>query len=179
MRIHRTDLAEVIVLEPEVFADNRGHFLETYNERSFAAAGITARFVQDNQSFSKQGVLRGLHYQLNHPQGKLIRVLQGEIYDVAVDIRTGQPTFGKWAGIYLKSTDQRTVWIPEGFAHGFYTLSELAQVAYKVTAFYEPQNDRSLLWNDPDVGVRWPLLGEPILSPKDRSGRSLKELYSP
>jgi dTDP-4-dehydrorhamnose 3,5-epimerase len=176
MRIHRTELEGVLVLEPEVYSDIRGSFLETYNEKTYAAAGITEHFVQDNQSHSKRGVLRGLHYQLGSPQGKLIRVLQGEIYDVVVDIRQRSDSFGKWTAIHLSAAEPKTIWIPKGFAHGFYTLSETAEVAYKVSDFYEPKHERTLFWNDPDVGVRWPLCGELILSDKDRAGHSLREI---
>jgi dTDP-4-dehydrorhamnose 3,5-epimerase len=176
MRIHRTELEGVLVLEPEVFSDTRGFFLETYNEKTYAAAGITERFVQDNQSHSNRGVLRGLHYQLGSPQGKLIRVLQGEVYDVAVDIRPGSASFGKWAAVHLNAAEQKTIWIPRGFAHGFYTLSESADVAYKVTEFYAPGEERTLLWNDPDLAIPWPLRGEPIISAKDRAGQSFKDI---
>ena len=176
MLIHRTGLEGVLLLEPEVFSDARGIFLETYNEKVFAAAGIPDRFVQDNQSHSRQGVLRGLHYQVEKPQGKLIRVLQGEIYDVAVDIRPGSKSFGKWHGVRLNGTEPKMLWIPKEFAHGFYTLSESADVAYKVTEFYAPLLERTLRWDDPDLAIPWPLLGEPILSEKDRAGHSLREL---
>jgi len=176
MQIIQTEIEGVIVLEPNVFSDARGFFLETYNEKIFAEVGIGERFVQDNQSHSKQRVLRGLHYQLENAQGKLVRVLRGEIFDVAVDIRQGSKTFGKWIGVRLSSSDRRMIWIPRGFAHGFYTLSETADVAYKVTHFYAPKQERTLLWNDPEVGVRWPLQGEPILSEKDQAGHLLKDL---
>jgi dTDP-4-dehydrorhamnose 3,5-epimerase len=176
MRIHRTELEGVLVLEPEIFSDIRGFFLETYNEKTYAAVGITERFVQDNQSRSTRGVLRGLHYQLGSPQGKLIRVLQGEVYDVAVDIRQGSASFGKWAAIHLNAAEQKTIWIPKGFAHGFYTLSESADVAYKVTEFYAPREERTLLWNDPELAIPWPLRGEPIVSEKDRAGQPLRDI---
>jgi len=176
MLVHRTGLEEVLLLELAVFSDIRGSFLETYNEKAFAAAGITDRFVQDNQSHSKQGVLRGLHYQRGNPQGKLVRVLHGEIYDVAVDIRPDSRTFGKWTGVLLKGTEQRSLWIPKDFAHGFYTLSESADVSYKVTEFYAPTQERTMRWDDPDLAIPWPLQGEPILSEKDRAGHLLREL---
>ncbi len=176
MRIHRTELEGVLVLEPEVFSDIRGFFLETYNEKTYAAAGITERFVQDNQSRSRRGVLRGLHYQVGNPQGKLIRVLQGEIYDLAVDIRPGSRSFGKWAAIHINAEEQKTIWIPKGFAHGFYTLSESADVAYKVTEFYAPREERTLLWNDPELAIPWPLRGDPIVSEKDRAGHPLRDI---
>jgi dTDP-4-dehydrorhamnose 3,5-epimerase len=176
MQIHSTELEGVVVIEPRVFSDDRGFFLEIYNEKSFVAAGITDRFVQDNQSHSKRGVLRGLHYQAENAQGKLVRVLNGEIFDVAVDLRPGSKTFGKWTGLVLSAAEHKSIWIPKGFAHGFYTLSEAADVAYKVSDFYAPKHERTLVWNDPDVGIRWPLRGEPILSDKDRAGHGLKEI---
>ena|SRR5579862_2650927 len=176
MRIHRTELEGVLVLEPEVFSDIRGFFLETYNEKTYAAAGITERFVQDNQSRSTRGVLRGLHYQLGNPQGKLIRVLHGEVYDVAVDIRPGSSSFGKWTAVQLKAAEHKTIWIPKGFAHGFYTLSESADIAYKVTEFYAPREERTLLWNDRELAIPWPLCGEPIVSDKDRAGQPLRDI---
>jgi dTDP-4-dehydrorhamnose 3,5-epimerase len=176
MQIHRTELEEVFVIEPRVFNDLRGFFLETYNEKTFAEIGITEHFVQDNQSRSKQGVLRGLHYQEKNAQAKLIRVLNGEIYDVAVDIRPNSKTFGKWTGVTLSASARRMIWIPGGFAHGFYTLSESSDVSYKVTEFYAPQHERTLLWNDPEVAICWPLQGEPVLSEKDKEGLSLREI---
>jgi dTDP-4-dehydrorhamnose 3,5-epimerase len=176
MRIHSTELQEVVVIEPEVFSDARGYFLETYNARKFAEAGIREEFVQDNQSQSKRGVLRGLHYQVEQEQGKLIRVLSGEIFDVVVDLRPGSSTCGKWSGFILSGTEQKMLWIPKGLAHGFYTLSETAEVVYKATEFYAPQHERTLLWNDPDLAIHWPLRGEPILSEKDKAGHSWKEL---
>jgi len=176
MKIIPTGIPDVVVLEPRVFSDSRGFFLETYNERRFEELGITERFVQDNQSYSRQGVLRGLHFQVEQAQGKLVRVVAGEVFDVAVDLRKGSATFGKWAGARLSSTNHHMIWIPKGFAHGFYTLSANAEVLYKVTDFYAPQHERTLLWNDPDVGIEWPLKGEPILSDKDRVGVKLKEI---
>jgi dTDP-4-dehydrorhamnose 3,5-epimerase len=176
MKIIQTEIPDVVVLEPRIFSDSRGFFLETYNERSFAAMGIAERFVQDNQSYSKQGVLRGLHFQVEQAQGKLVRVVAGEAFDVAVDLRRGSATFGKWTGALLSSTNHHMIWIPKGFAHGFYTLSETAEVAYKVTDFYAPQHEWTLLWSDPDVSIQWPLKGEPILSDKDRAGMRLKDL---
>jgi dTDP-4-dehydrorhamnose 3,5-epimerase len=176
MKIIQTEIPDVVVLEPRIFSDSRGFFLEIYNERSFAAMGIAERFVQDNQSLSKQSVLRGLHFQVEQAQGKLVRVVAGEVFDVAVDLRRGSATFGKWTGAQLSSTNRHTIWIPKGFAHGFYTLSETAEVAYKVTDFYAPQHERTLLWNDPDVAIQWPFKGEPILSGKDSAGMTLKDL---
>lgn len=179
MKIHPTELKGVILIEPEIFSDARGYFLETYNARVFADAGISEKFVQDNQSRSKRGVLRGLHYQQKKAQGKLVRVLAGEIFDVVVDIRRDSNTFGKWSGFNLSAGGQKMVWIPTGFAHGFYTLSENAEVAYKVTEYYEPQDDRVILWSDPDLAIRWPLIGEPILSEKDKAGHSFRKLKEP
>jgi len=176
MQIIQTKIPEVIVLEPQTFSDSRGFFLETYNERGFHDLGITERFVQDNQSHSKKGVLRGLHFQIEKAQGKLVRVLQGEIFDVAVDLRPGSKTYGNWAAARLTSTNHHMIWIPKGFAHGFCTLSETADVAYKVTDFYSPQYERTLLWNDPDVAIDWPFEGEPILSDKDRAGYTFRAL---
>jgi dTDP-4-dehydrorhamnose 3,5-epimerase len=175
MKIIQTEIPEVFVLEPHTFADARGYFFESYNERSFAAAGIEERFVQDNQSNSKKGVLRGLHFQVEQAQGKLVRVINGEIFDVAVDLRKGSPTLGKWVGVRLSGTSRHMIWIPKGFAHGFYTLSENADVHYKVTDFYAPQYERTLVWNDPEIAIGWPLNGEPILSEKDRAGMGFQE----
>jgi dTDP-4-dehydrorhamnose 3,5-epimerase len=175
MRIIATNIPDVTILEPTIFKDARGFFLETYHQRKFAQLGLESQFVQDNQSHSIKGVLRGLHYQVEQPQGKLVRVLQGEIFDVAVDLRPGSATFGKWVGLPLSASTQRMLWIPPGFAHGFYTCSEAADVSYKVTDFYSPAAERTLLWNDPDVGIDWPLEGEPIMSDKDRAGHSLRE----
>jgi dTDP-4-dehydrorhamnose 3,5-epimerase len=176
MVVHLTDLEGVLLLEPTVHRDARGYFLETYNEKKFAEAGITERFLQDNQSHSGRGVLRGLHYQVENEQAKLIRVLRGKIFDVVVDLRRESKTFGKWAGMQLDAAEMKAIWIPRGFAHGFYTLSETAEVCYKVTNFYTPQSERTLLWNDPQLGIRWPLQGEPLLSEKDRSGHLLASL---
>ncbi|HUN63301.1 MAG TPA: dTDP-4-dehydrorhamnose 3,5-epimerase [Candidatus Sulfotelmatobacter sp.] len=176
MQIIPTEIPDVLLLEPRVFEDSRGVFLEIYQERKFAAAGIDARFVQDNLSESRRGVLRGLHFQVQQAQGKLIHILQGEIFDVAVDLRKGSPSFGKWVGVTLSSTKHHALWIPAGFAHGFYVCSDTAKVLYKVTDFYAPEHERTLLWNDPDVGIAWPLQGEPILSDKDRAGQLLRDV---
>jgi dTDP-4-dehydrorhamnose 3,5-epimerase len=175
MQIISTEIPDVLVLEPRVFADSRGFFLETYNERVFSNLGLNLHFVQDNQSHSKQGVLRGLHYQVEQAQGKLVRVLQGEIFDVAVDLRPGSATYGKWVGVHLSSSNNHMIWIPKGFAHGFYTCSETADVLYKVTDFYAPKHERTLIWKDPAVNIKWPLTAEPILSDKDKLGHSLKD----
>jgi dTDP-4-dehydrorhamnose 3,5-epimerase len=155
-------------IQPKVFGDARGYFLETWSERDFAVAGLSARFVQDNQSKSRRGVLRGLHFQKTHPQGKLVRVIAGEVFDVAVDLRSGSPTFGKWEGVTLSGERQNQFYIAPGFAHGFLVLSEEAVFAYKCTDFYHPEDEGGVRWDDPTIGVRWPEIGmEPILSAKD------------
>jgi dTDP-4-dehydrorhamnose 3,5-epimerase len=176
MKVTKAALPDVLVLEPKVFSDVRGFFLEIYNERTFAELGIREQFVQDNQSHSKRGVLRGLHYQSEQAQSKLVRVLQGEIFDVAVDLRHESPTFGKWTAERLSSDNKKMLWIPKGFAHGFLTLSETADVAYKVTNFYAPQFEKTLLWNDSGVAIDWPLDSAPILSDKDLAGHSLRDV---
>lgn len=163
------------IIEPKVFADQRGFFLESYNERVFKSLGIESHFVQDNHSSSQRGVLRGLHYQIQQPQGKLIRVLRGEIFDVAVDLRKSSPDFGKWTSVRLSEENRRMLWVPSQFAHGFLVLSETAEVSYKATDYYSPQWERSLLWNDPDIGIEWPAAEELILSEKDRNGRRFSE----
>jgi dTDP-4-dehydrorhamnose 3,5-epimerase len=174
MQITQTNLPGVLLIEPRVFDDDRGHFFETFNERTFRElTGVDARFVQDNQSRSAKHVLRGLHYQIRQPQGKLVRVLNGRVFDVSVDLRRSSATFGQWTGITLSSDDKRSIWIPAGFAHGFLTLSDSADVFYKTTDFYAPEHERTIAWNDPDVGVDWPLSAEPILSAKDRAGLAL------
>ena len=170
-----TDLPDVFLIAPRVFGDARGFFLESYNKRAMAELGIDAEFVQDNHSRSSKGVLRGLHYQIRQPQGKLVRVTAGEVYDVAVDLRRASPTFGKWTGMVLSAENKRMAWIPPGFAHGFYVVSEYAEFLYKTTDYYAPEHDRTLLWNDPDLGIAWPLDGEPALSEKDRNGKRLSE----
>ncbi len=169
MKVTSTDLPEVLLLEPRVFQDERGFFLESYNRRTFEqAAGLSVEFVQDNQSFSVRNVLRGLHYQILQPQGKLIQVMAGEIFDVAVDLRRSSPTFGKWIGVTLAGGSHRMLWIPQGFAHGYIVLSEHAIVFYKTTDYYAPEHERTILWNDPALGIKWPLEGEPMVSDKDR-----------
>lgn len=170
-----TSLPGVFVLEPHVFGDERGFFLESYNEKAFAELGITERFVQDNHSSSRRNVLRGLHYQIRHAQGKLVRVAVGEILDVAVDLRRSSPSFGKWASARLSGDNKRMLWIPAGFAHGFRVISEQAHVLYKATDFYSPESERTLAWNDPDLKIDWALDGEPIVSAKDQRGSSLRE----
>lgn len=164
-------------IQPKVFGDARGAFFESWSERDFASAGLTMRFVQDNQSRSVRGVLRGLHFQKNHPQGKLVRVVEGEVFDVAVDIRPASPTFGAWHAVTLSGTRNNMFYIPEGFAHGFLVLSETAIFTYKCTDFYHPEDEGGLMWNDPDVGIAWPDLGSaPLLSAKDEKNPALREL---
>lgn len=171
MKIHDTALPDVKLFEPQVFGDDRGFFLESFHQKRFnEALKKEVHFVQDNHSYSSQGVLRGLHYQLENPQGKLIRILSGEVYDVAVDMRKDSPTFGKWAGFNLSAKNKLTAWIPAGFAHGFLVLSETADFLYKCTDYYNPKADRCLIWNDPTVGITWPEGVEPLLSPKDAAG---------
>jgi dTDP-4-dehydrorhamnose 3,5-epimerase len=174
LNVTETSLPGVLLFEPRVFADARGFFLETYNAREFQAAGVDAVFVQDNQSRSKANVLRGLHYQEPKAQGKLVRCPRGVLYDVAVDIRVGSPTFGKWYGVELSEENRRILWIPPGFAHGFCALSEEADLAYKCTQLYDAQSDRSIAWDDPDIGIKWPVR-DPILSPKDAAAPRLKD----
>jgi len=176
LNIVKLDLPGLLVIEPKVFGDDRGFFYESYNERAFGEAiGPGFRFVQDNHSRSARNVLRGLHYQIQQPQGKLVRVTAGEIYDVAVDIRRSSPTFGKWIAAVLSASNKKMCWVPPGFAHGFLVVSEHAEVQYKTTDYWAPQHERCILWNDHDLGIPWPLKGEPILSQKDRAGLPLKE----
>ena len=174
LQVIQTSLAGVLILEPKVFGDARGFFFESFNARRFAElTGINTPFVQDNHSRSAKGVLRGLHYQIKQPQGKLIRVVVGEVFDVAVDIRRSSPTFGKWIGTKLSCENKLMMWIPPGFAHGFLTLSEAAEILYKTTDYYAPEYERCIIWNDPAFGIDWPLAGEPLLSPKDKAGNAL------
>jgi dTDP-4-dehydrorhamnose 3,5-epimerase len=175
MKIHDTELNEVKLLEPRVFADSRGFFLESYNQRTLAELGIQDTFVQDNHSRSERDVLRGLHYQLVHPQGKLVRVVRGEIFDVAVDLRRSSESFGRWTGRILNEDNKQMLWIPAGFGHGFLVLSPVAEVLYKATDFYAPQGERSILWSDARIGIQWPDVGTPILSAKDAAGKALDE----
>lgn len=177
MKIIETDIPDLKIIEPRVFSDDRGYFLETWNAQSFSRAGLNWTFVQDNQSRSRRNVLRGLHYQIQSPQAKLVRVVTGAIYDVAVDVRRGSPTFGRWAGAELSETNHRMMLIPTGFAHGFLSLMDETQLVYKCTDFYASQHERTIMWNDPDLAIAWPLAaGErPIVSSKDAMGRSLKE----
>lgn len=177
LNFFRTPIPDVVLVTPDVFGDDRGFFMETYRADQFVAAGIQARFVQDNHSGSQQGVLRGLHYQIKQPQGKLIRALAGEIFDVAVDIRVSSPTFGQWVGYVLSAINKQQLWVPEGFAHGFYVMSEWAEVAYKATNYYAPLYERSILWDDPQLGIEWPIIPgtKPVLSSKDLAGKSFAE----
>ena len=170
-----TSLPDVFVLEPRVFGDERGFFLETYSEKLFSELGIADRFVQDNHSYSTRNVLRGLHYQVQHAQGKLVRVGVGDILDVAVDLRRSSATFGKWEAVRLSGENKRMLWIPAGFAHGFYVVSESAHVLYKATDYYAPQFERTLAWNDPELGINWELQGQPIVSAKDQRGTPLRD----
>jgi len=176
MKAIPTAIPDLLVLEPKVFGDARGFFFESFNARAFRdATGLDEQFVQDNHSRSARGVLRGLHYQIRQPQGKLVRVVRGVVFDVAVDLRRRSPTFGRWDGVELSEDNHRQLWIPPGFAHGFVVLSESADFLYKTTDYYAPEYERCLSWNDPAVGVDWPLDGEPQLSAKDRQGKSLTE----
>jgi len=176
MQVTPTGLPGVLILEPKIIADERGFFMESFNQRAFeAATGQNVTFLQDNHSCSQRGVLRGLHYQVRQPQGKLVRVLAGRIFDVAVDLRRSAATFGKWVGMELDAGSMRMLWVPPGFAHGFLVLSDAADILYKTTDYYAPQHERTLRWDDPQLAIGWPLAGEPILSDKDRRGASLAD----
>ncbi len=176
MNVIETGIPDVLVIEPKVFGDERGFFYESFNAAAFeAATGLERQFVQDNHSKSQRGVLRGLHYQIRQPQGKLVRVVAGEVFDVAVDLRRSSPSFGRWVGTRLSAQNQRQLWIPEGFAHGFVVLSESAEFLYKTTDYYAPEHERSLLWNDPALGIQWPIDEPPQLSAKDQAGKPLSE----
>ena len=177
MEYIRTAIPEVVLIQPKVFGDERGFFLETFRANEFARECSPLAFVQDNHSGSKQGILRGLHYQIQQAQGKLIRAVAGEIFDVAVDLRRSSPTFGQWVGETLSAANRTQLWVPPGFAHGFLVLSDWAEVFYKATDYYAPEFERSLLWNDPTLSIHWPLegIGEPILSVKDRAGTPLAD----
>jgi len=176
-----TKIKGIYIIEPKVFGDNRGYFMETYNKEHFAEAGLTMNFVQDNESSSSKGVLRGLHFQTKHTQGKLVRVTKGEVFDVAVDLRKGSPTYGQWEGVVLSAENKKQFYIPEGFAHGFLVLSDHAIFNYKCTDFYCPEGEGGVLWNDPDIGIEWPLEGidNIILSEKDKVHPTLKDLNVP
>ncbi len=176
MKVVPSNIPDVMTLTPRVFGDERGFFYESYNARVFEqCTGVSGDFVQDNHSRSEKNVLRGLHYQIKQPQGKLVRVIAGEVFDVAVDIRRSSPTFGQWAGALLSAENQRQLWVPKGFAHGFLVVSEYAEFLYKTTDFYAPEHERCIAWDDPAIGIEWPLNGEALLSAKDREGTSLKE----
>lgn len=174
MNIIPTAIPEVLIIEPKVFGDERGFFFESFNQAKFEAAiGRQVNFVQDNHSKSAKHVLRGLHYQIQQPQGKLVRVVQGEVFDVAVDIRKNSTTFGKWVGEILSAENKKQLWVPEGFAHGFVVLSESAEFLYKTTDYYAPEFERSIIWNDPDISIAWPIDLEPVLSAKDHQAKTL------
>ena len=173
MKVTSTALPEVRVIEPRVFADDRGFFMESWNARVFAAAGLEATFVQDNHSRSRKGVLRGLHYQIEHAQGKLVRCVAGEVFDAVVDLRRSSPNFGRAIGLTLSEANHRMLWVPPGFAHGFLALSEYAEFLYKATDYWYPEHERTLLWNDAALALEWPLAGTPILTPKDAAGTPL------
>ncbi|MBV8885380.1 MAG: dTDP-4-dehydrorhamnose 3,5-epimerase [Chroococcidiopsidaceae cyanobacterium CP_BM_RX_35] len=175
MKVTETAIPDVLVIEPRVFGDERGFFYESYNEKALAEkAGISQYFVQDNHSRSAKNVLRGLHYQIQQPQGKMVRVVVGEVFDVAVDLRRSSKTFGQWVGINLSAENKQQFWVPAGFAHGFVVLSEYAEFLYKTTDYYAPEYERCVRWDDPDVAIAWPLTGEPVLSAKDQAGKSLQ-----
>lgn len=175
MKIIETKIADVKILEPDIFGDERGFFMETWQQDKFDELVAKTVFVQDNHSKSSKGILRGLHYQTENTQGKLVRVVSGEVFDVAVDIRKNSPTLGEWVGVFLSATNRRQLWVPEGFAHGFYVTSDSAEFLYKCTNYYTPTAEQSIAWNDPDIGVDWPLSMNPILSDKDDKGVSLKD----
>lgn len=177
MKVIDTKIPDVKIIEPTVFGDERGFFMETWNQKLFEelVTGKPTRFVQDNHSKSKKGILRGLHYQTENTQGKLVRVVSGEVFDVAVDIRKSSPTFGQWVGVYLSEENKRQLWVPEGFAHGFFVTSDSAEFVYKCTDYYNPSAEHSILWNDFEIGIDWPITGTPILSDKDMKGLPLRE----
>jgi dTDP-4-dehydrorhamnose 3,5-epimerase len=174
MNVIQTSLPEVLILEPEVFSDERGFFFESYNKKALEKAGIADEFVQENLSCSVRNVLRGLHYQIKRQQGKLVRVIQGEVFDVAVDIRRSSPNFGKWVGFNLSAGNKRAIWIPPGFAHGYLALSQVVELLYKTTDYWAPEHERCIIWNDHDLAINWPLQGDPILSAKDKMGQKIK-----
>ena len=176
MNFIKTEIEGVYIIEPKVFGDNRGYFMESYNESVFKANGLNYNFVQDNESKSKKGVLRGLHFQIKYPQAKLVRVIEGEVFDVAVDLRKDSKTYGKWVGVILSSENKRQFMIPRGFAHGFVVLSETATFAYKCDEFYHPEDEGGIMWNDPNININWPFEGDVILSEKDKKHPLLKDL---
>ncbi len=176
MIVTRAEIPDVLLIEPKVFGDSRGFFFESYNRREFARdTGIDVEFVQDNHSRSGRNVLRGLHYQIRQPQGKIVRVISGEVWDVAVDLRESSPTFGRWVGFTLSAEAKRMAWIPPGFAHGFVVVSDSAEFLYKTTDYYAPEHERAILWSDPQLAIRWPIAGEPLVGEKDRKGKLLKD----
>ncbi len=176
MKVIQTEIPDVLIIEPQVFGDERGFFFESYNEKAFLdKAGISESFVQDNHSRSAKNVLRGLHYQIEQPQGKLVRVVAGLVFDVAVDLRKSSKTFGQWVGVSLSAENKQQLWIPPGFAHGFVVLSDYAEFLYKTTDFYAPQHERCIVWNDPEIGIAWEIQAEPILSGKDKAGKLLRD----
>ncbi|MBP0132618.1 MAG: dTDP-4-dehydrorhamnose 3,5-epimerase [Nitrosospira sp.] len=176
MKVTPTSIPSVLIIEPKVFGDTRGFFFESFNQRAFnLATGLDVNFVQDNHSRSSKGVLRGLHYQIQQPQGKLVRVVRGSVFDVTVDLRKSSPTFGHWVGVELTEDNHRQLWIPPGFAHGFYVLSDSADFLYKTTDYYAPEFECSLIWNDPTIGIEWPLNTQPIISAKDAQGKKLAD----
>ncbi len=178
MKVFEGEIPGILIIEPKVYGDERGYFFESFNERKWRdATGLDVRFVQDNQSRSAKGVLRGLHYQIGRPQGKLVRVLAGEVFDVAVDIRRDSPYFGKWTGVVLSGENKRQMWIPEGFAHGFYVMSDTVEFFYKCTDYYFPEGERGIAWDDPDIGIKWPLTDEVLLSDKDLRNPRLKDQH--
>ena len=177
MKVITTEIPDVLIIEPQVYGDDRGFFLESFNQKDFREkTGVNTTFVQDNHSMSLKNVLRGLHYQIPNPQGKLVRVVNGSVFDVAVDARQSSPTFGQWVSCVLSAENKRIFWVPEGFAHGFLVLSERAEFLYKTTNYYYPQYEKTILWNDADLGIDWPLDTPPILSPKDQAGQPFKSV---
>lgn len=177
MKVIPTEIPDVLIIEPKVYGDDRGFFLESFNQKDFREkTGVNTTFVQDNHSMSLKNVLRGLHYQIPNPQGKLVRVVSGSVFDVAVDARKSSPTFGQWVGCVLSAENKRIFWVPEGFAHGFLVLSDRAEFLYKTTNYYYPQYEKTILWNDADLGIDWPLETPPILSPKDQAGQPFKSV---
>ena len=177
MKVIPTEIPDVLIIEPQVYGDDRGFFLESFNQKDFREkTGVNTTFVQDNHSMSLKNVLRGLHYQIPNPQGKLVRVVSGSVFDVAVDARKSSPTFGQWVGCILSAENKRIFWVPEGFAHGFLVLSDQAEFLYKTTNYYYPQYEKTILWNDADLGIDWPLEIPPILSPKDQAGQPFKSV---
>ena len=175
MKAQVTQIPGVLIVEPAIFGDDRGFFLESYNEKEMRNIGIDAHFVQDNHSRSQRNVLRGLHYQISQPQGKLVRVVTGRVFDVAVDVRRDSPAFGKWVGVELSAENKRMFWLPAGMAHGFVVLSDSADFLYKATEYYAPKFERTILWNDTELGIEWPLTGQPILSAKDAAAKTFRE----